>query len=465
MLNIRVVIPATIAAVLASAAIGSAGESKLATWLLSGQSNACGRGKLPGPAPDARVQMFNIKTGKWLPAKEPLSGLGGKVGPWHAAALATVKGGGPAIRLTGFASGGQPISYWHERRPGWKRLSAAIDRSAKGAGVFLWYQGETDAVRKMTTGKHLAELAKLIGRVRARVGNPKMTVVVIQIGNWDSHRAADFMAIREAQRQFVAKDANALLVPAIGRKMKDYVHLSSKGYFELGVEIARALLRTKYGKARTDWPGPVLDAAVLGADAKSAVAHFAEARKLTGVLAGDFGVIDTGGIVKCTAATASGTLVRLSFGRVIAPPARLVYGIFSNPKATLIDAAGNRAPAVQIALAKGKAPANRLTSAPKGAGPLPPSSIENLADGDYKGSAKGYKGPVEVQVTVKDGKISAVKIVKHRENRARTSLKVIPARIVEKQSTQVDAVSRATITSKAIMKATARALESAGPKK
>ena len=345
-----------------------AGEGKAALWLLSGQSNACGRGRLPGPAPDPKVQMFNSKAKKWITAKEPLAGLNGSVGPWHTAALAVVKGGGPSVRLAGSASGGKPISYWHERADGWRGLGVAIAKAGKGASVFLWYQGETDAVHKMTTGAYLAEFTKLVGRVRAKVGNPKMTVVVVQLGAWNSRRPADFMAVREAQRQFVVADGNALLVPALGRKMRDYVHLSRDGYFELGAEIARALLRNRYGKRNVDWPGPVLDEAVLGADGKTTVAHFAEAKKLSGIIAGDFGAIDAGGPVKCIAAASTGTLVRLTFERKLALPARVVYGFGGNPKATLVDAAGNRAPAVQIVLTRGKPPADRPTNVPNGAG-------------------------------------------------------------------------------------------------
>ena len=66
--------------------------------------------------------------------------------------------------------------------------------------------------------------------------------------------------------------------------------------------------------------------------------------------------------------------------------------------------------------------------------------------GIFYGSARGYRGPV------------TVKVVRHRENRARNSLTVIPKRIAKAQITQVDAVSRATVTSNAIMKATADAI-------
>ena len=78
--------------------------------------------------------------------------------------------------------------------------------------------------------------------------------------------------------------------------------------------------------------------------------------------------------------------------------------------------------------------------------------------GIFYGSARGYRGPVTVKVILQNGRIVSVKVVRHRENRARNSLTVIPKRIAKAQITQVDAVSRATVTSNAIMKATADAI-------
>lgn len=84
-----------------------------------------------------------------------------------------------------------------------------------------------------------------------------------------------------------------------------------------------------------------------------------------------------------------------------------------------------------------------------------------LTDGVYSGEAKGYKGPVQVEVTVKAKKISGVAITEHREDRPRRALQIVPQRIVAANSTGVDAVSGATITSKAIMRAVDDALDTA----
>jgi uncharacterized protein with FMN-binding domain len=92
-----------------------------------------------------------------------------------------------------------------------------------------------------------------------------------------------------------------------------------------------------------------------------------------------------------------------------------------------------------------------------------PSAAPKLADGAYTGASRGHNGDVTVEVTVKDGRIAAVAVKDFRENRPLTALQDVPARIVEKQKTDVDAVTGATISSKAVMRAAATALAKARP--
>ena len=84
-------------------------------------------------------------------------------------------------------------------------------------------------------------------------------------------------------------------------------------------------------------------------------------------------------------------------------------------------------------------------------------------DGSYSGSAEGVHGPIAVQVTVKGGKISAVEVVSQGEAAgvADLAFERIPAAIVKEQTTEVEAVTGASTSSKAIMAATADALKGA----
>ncbi len=82
------------------------------------------------------------------------------------------------------------------------------------------------------------------------------------------------------------------------------------------------------------------------------------------------------------------------------------------------------------------------------------------ADGVYEGSANGMGGAVKVAVTVSGGKITAVEIVEHSETAGVSdpAIEQMPAKIIDAQSTDVDAVAGATVTSEAIKEAVKAAL-------
>lgn len=82
------------------------------------------------------------------------------------------------------------------------------------------------------------------------------------------------------------------------------------------------------------------------------------------------------------------------------------------------------------------------------------------ADGVYEGSANGMGGAVKVAVTVSGGKITAVEVVEHSETAGISdpAIEQMPAKIVDAQSTDVDAVAGATVTSEAIKEAVKAAL-------
>lgn len=84
-------------------------------------------------------------------------------------------------------------------------------------------------------------------------------------------------------------------------------------------------------------------------------------------------------------------------------------------------------------------------------------------DGTYTGEAQGNNGPVKVSVTVKSGKITDVNVISHNETPGLSdaAIEKVTKAIVEKQTWEVDTVSGATNTSKAIKDAVKAALEGA----
>ena len=95
----------------------------------------------------------------------------------------------------------------------------------------------------------------------------------------------------------------------------------------------------------------------------------------------------------------------------------------------------------------------------------PNVATKGLKDGVYEASSNGYGGRLSVRVTVKNGKLTDIKVVSNNEtpsyfNRASSVID----RILSTGSVNVDSVAGATISSNAIKQAVSKALAQAGSK-
>jgi uncharacterized protein with FMN-binding domain len=85
--------------------------------------------------------------------------------------------------------------------------------------------------------------------------------------------------------------------------------------------------------------------------------------------------------------------------------------------------------------------------------------LSRVRDGTYNAAAPGYAGSVRVEVAIRGGRIEAVRVTDHQEKQYYGAIAETPAKIIEKQGVKgVDATTSATITSEAIINATALAL-------
>lgn len=86
-------------------------------------------------------------------------------------------------------------------------------------------------------------------------------------------------------------------------------------------------------------------------------------------------------------------------------------------------------------------------------------------DGEYEATAVGYSGGLKVRVTIENGKIAKVEVVKHNEvgkQYYEAAIRDVPGLIIKKQGTEgIDAVSGSTMTTKGILKAVEKALKKA----
>ena len=88
--------------------------------------------------------------------------------------------------------------------------------------------------------------------------------------------------------------------------------------------------------------------------------------------------------------------------------------------------------------------------------------FSRVADGIYQGQAYGYNAPVGVRLTFEGGRCTELHVTDLGDKRPLDAYRVLPDRILETQSLDVDAVTGATVTSRAIVSAATEAVAEAG---
>lgn len=93
------------------------------------------------------------------------------------------------------------------------------------------------------------------------------------------------------------------------------------------------------------------------------------------------------------------------------------------------------------------------------------SSLSKLKDGEYTSKQTGHNGPMEVAVSVKEGKISGINLKSHFETPGVSDKAIktdLPMAIIKNQSVAVDSITGATISSGAVKRAVEDAIKQAG---
>lgn len=231
-------------------------KEKFHLFLLVGQSNMAGRGKVEAEdkQPFPRVLMLN-QAGQWIPAVDPLhfdkSAAGVGVGKTFGKLIADANPD-VTIGLIPCAVGGSPIDSW---KPGifYKATNShpwddAIKRAklAQEKGVLkgmLWHQGESDCSTKAAPA-YAEKLQALVGAFRKEL-QADVPFIVGQLGQfddvpWDDNRKL----VDQAHRELPKHVPQTAFVPSDGLKHKgDKVHFDSAGLREFGKRYAEAYLQ------------------------------------------------------------------------------------------------------------------------------------------------------------------------------------------------------------------------------
>ncbi|UUO05358.1 sialate O-acetylesterase [Blastopirellula sp. J2-11] len=232
-------------------------QEKFQLFLLIGQSNMAGRGKVEPQDQEVNPRVLTLnKAGQWVPAVDPIHfdkpgvagvGLGRTFGLEIAKANPEI-----TVGLIPCAVGGTPIDRWapgaYDKPTKSHPYDDALPRAKKAleSGVLcgiLWHQGEGDS-NPAKAKVYEQKLGELVTRVRKELDAPDVPFLVGQLGEfaerpWDDAKKQ----VDAAQRHYAASHPNAAFVSAEGLTHKgDKVHFNAESYREFGRRYAKAYL-------------------------------------------------------------------------------------------------------------------------------------------------------------------------------------------------------------------------------
>lgn len=224
-------------------------------FLLAGQSNMAGRGKV---APQDRMAhprvLMLTQDNRWVPAVDPLHfdkpgivgvGVGRTFGIQIAEAEPEV-----TIGLIPCAVGGSPIASWapgsfyeatksHPYDDALRRCKRALkDGTLKG---ILWHQGESDSNPEKAS-VYEQKLHALIARFRRELSAPDVPFLAGQMGQFRERPWSDAKKrVDAAHQNLPEKVPHTAFVSSDGLSHKgDEVHFDTVSYRELAKRYARA---------------------------------------------------------------------------------------------------------------------------------------------------------------------------------------------------------------------------------
>jgi len=231
-------------------------------YLLAGQSNMAGRGKVieQDNQTHPRVYVLN-KDKEWELAKDPLHfdkpNIVG-VGPGLAFGKA-MAGYKKSVRigLIPCAAGGSPISSWtiggyHDQTKSHPYDDAVIRaKAAMQDGVIkgiIWHQGESDSKPEQVK-VYQAKLEELITNFRRVLGDEKLPFVVGKLGEFYVERNPDAESINEILEGIPLTVKNTACVDVSGLIPKsDLTHFDAESARELGSRYAKQMIKLERGE-------------------------------------------------------------------------------------------------------------------------------------------------------------------------------------------------------------------------
>ncbi len=253
-------------------------------WILAGQSNMDGSGKLVDlEPPSSKVHCFYYDE-TWGIAKDPLCVLVDSMDPvhWrceekdlqeareedhrfreHGAGLGVrfgkeiLKATGVPVGLIMCSHGGTSMEQWDpaKKKLSGRSLFGSMARRVQACGGrvkgMLWYQGESDALNK-ATGKFKGRLKRFIQACRKEFDSPEMPFIQVQLSRVFSTDAqfpiAHWNGVQQRQLEIASEIKNVATAAAIDCGLSDIIHLDALSQRRMGARLAELALVLAYGK-------------------------------------------------------------------------------------------------------------------------------------------------------------------------------------------------------------------------
>lgn len=345
-------------------------------WILAGQSNMDGCGRLSGAEPPSEHVSAFYYDDRWGVAEDPLCWYNEAVDPVHWSAIENREAAiawdramrtfgaglgvsfgkelfrrlGVPIGLLACSHGGTSMAQWDPAlldRGGESLYGSMIRRvravGGKVAGI-AWYQGESDANAEAGPVYDDAFRA-FVAAVRQDLGQPDMPILYVQLARFYADPTAEserwWHVIREAQLRVEPDLEPAAMVAASDLSLDDVIHVDALGMRRLGLRMARLAHLVAYGAATEGQRGPRPTQVHVTPDRRSVTIHFESinGRLLSTRRVYGFLVRAGGGPIllgDCTLG-ADGSSVLLTFPEALPEGAELYYNYGHNPQGVILD--------------------------------------------------------------------------------------------------------------------------------
>jgi hypothetical protein len=227
------------------------------SFLMIGQSNMAGRGRMEDVPPIKNEKLFMLRNGRWQPLVEPVNydrpfaGVG--LAPAFADAYA--KQFGVETGLIPCADGGSSLDEW---APGGQLYShtLALTRLAQRLSevkAILWHQGEAESGNEEKARSYKSRFLDMLFKLRRECGLEDVPVILGELGSFLGEYAAEelrhYPLVNKALAEIAAENPGAGLAGAEGlTDIGDKLHFDAKSCRIFGGRYFQKYLELQGGK-------------------------------------------------------------------------------------------------------------------------------------------------------------------------------------------------------------------------